>query len=303
MVGEALHQTDHVVGVPAEGGCAGQQRDTAFEAGQRVREPLGRWLAIDDGAGFRQQRTAEFGLFVAQHHPHTGAGGGQCGGDAGGAGADHQDLAMGVLVDVAVWIGLLWGFPQAGGGADRGFVEPGPERRRPQEGLVIEPRRQQRAEPSGGGAEVEAQRWKAVLAGGGQSLVQFDLSGTQVGCDPTAPAIDGDQGIRFLRSRRQDASGAVVFERAADQVDAIRQQGRGQCVARVSRVGAAVEAETDVPTAGDAAPGCEAEGLGHGLAVPEIRSVTVSRVALKKRPQPNWCRHLSLCRPLGLDRM
>ena len=290
VIGHPLQQTNQIVGIPAERRGARQEGNAPFQASQRIRQPIGRRLALDDGVGLGQQGTARFGLFIAQHDPRAGAGGGHGGGDAGRAGADHQHVAMGVLVQVPVGIGLGWRAAQAGGGADRRFIDPLPERRRPEEGLVVKPSRQQRSGKPGRRAEVEAQRRKAVLAAGVQPVVQFHLRGAEIGRDPPAhapaPAIDGDQGVRLLRPGRQNAARAMVFERAPEEVHAVRQQGRRQRVTFESRVVSAVETKADFVAPDDAAAGVQAIWLAHGLLVAAMRSVTVSRTALKNRPQP-----------------
>ena len=75
--------------------------------------------------------------------------------------------------------------------------------------------------------------------------------------------MERDQRVGFFRSRRQDAAGAVIFERASHMVDAVRQQGRGQGISLISRQGLAIEGETERPVPVDASAGGRAERLRH----------------------------------------
>ncbi len=117
MVGAVLDGDDVVGVVGAEGGGAVQ--DGAFGAGDEfgfdVRHPFQGRLALDGlgqpgrrGAG--QERSAQFGLVVHQHHAGTGADGLAGRGQAGGAAADHQDVGVDVLLVV---LGAVLGRVQA----------------------------------------------------------------------------------------------------------------------------------------------------------------------------------------------
>ena len=345
MVGDAFGQAGVVVRVEAEGG--GARHDADVRHGRQFGEAAGQEFAsrdaIHQGADFGEQGAAGFGLFVAQDDALTFAAGGQGGGEAGGAGADDEDIAMVVVACVAVRVWLGGGVAQAGAAAEQGFEEAVPELPAAwaEHGLVEEPGRQQRGGQGGECAEIGAERGPAVLAGGFQALVEFDLGGAQVGGGAAAVAPQGDQGVRFLGAGGEDAAGAVVFEGAADQVDAVGEQGGGERVSLAAQIVHAIEAEAEVAGALDAAAGFGAHGIRHqpalehapdqqalhhsflaggadhsGRASPALlsgrasparyvarmRSLTVSRRALKKRPQPWMWRQRSATVPRGLSR-
>ena len=263
VVGDAFHQGDQIVRIPAERGGARQQGHGGRKGGNGLRHPGSGGPLIDGGVGFGQQGAAEFRLLVAQNHTRSGGHRPQRGGEAGGTGADHQHVAMGVLVQIAVGIGLRRRSAQASGGADCGLIQALPKGRRPHEGLVVEAGGQQRRCPAGRGAQVEFQRRVAVLAGGAQPVIQLDLGGAQVRCDPPAAPIDGDQSVRFLRPGGEDAARTVILERPADQVDIVRQQGGGQGVAREPGQRPPIEGEAERLVAVDATGVMRPEGLGH----------------------------------------
>ena len=119
MIGQPLGQPHQIVGIPAKGGGARQQGNLALQPRER------RFQA--GGVGTGEPGAAEFRLLIAKHDADAGLGCCLGGRDPGGAGADDQDLAMGVLVDVAVGVRGGRGAAEAGGGSDRGFVEALPE--------------------------------------------------------------------------------------------------------------------------------------------------------------------------------
>ena len=65
---------------------------------------------------------------------------------------------------VVVRIARAGGAAQAGGAADQRLVHALPEAARPHEGLVVEPRSQERGQPLVHAQQVERQRWVSVLA-------------------------------------------------------------------------------------------------------------------------------------------
>src|SRR5690625_4221038 len=72
------------------------------------------------------------------------------------------------------------------------------------------------------------------------------------------------QGIGLLGTGRKDPAGPVILEAARDQVNAVRQEGRGQGVARMPLVAAAVEGEAEALRAVEQTTFWQAETLGHG---------------------------------------
>ena len=81
-----------------------------------------------------------------------------------------------------------------------------------------------------------------------------------VGIGGAAPA-QLHQGVGFLGPGREDAARAMVFEAAPDQMNAVRQQRRGQGVAAEAPVRPAIEGEGEGAGAVDAAAGGQAMGL------------------------------------------
>ena len=102
-----------------------------------------------------------------------------------------------------------------------------------------------------------------MLAGRAQPVVKLDVGGAPVGLGEGA-GFQLHQRRGFLRPGRQDAARAVIFEAAADQPYAIRQESRGQRVARMALILAVVETETQSLLAVDSAAARQTEGLRHG---------------------------------------
>src|SRR5262249_5928200 len=97
----------------------------------------------------------------------------------------------------------------------------------------------------------------------------------------------------------------VIFEAAADEAHAVRQQGGRERVARVARVGAAVEGEGERARAVERATGRQTEGLGCHEAAPggaAIACVAVSRSTINYARQPSTGCQYSRCGPRGLSR-
>ena len=92
---------------------------------------------------------------------------------------------------------------------------------------------------------------------------------------------DGDECVGLLDPGGHDPAGAMVLEAAADEVDAVGEQGRGQRVAGEARAVAALEAERTRRAAVDQAAALrQAEGVmaaGHGAWV-RLDRVCLDRV-------------------------
>ena len=67
----------------------------------------------------------------------------------------------------------------------------------------------------------------------------------QIGGKPPRPARDRYQRIGLFAARPQHPARAVVFERAAQQHHAIREQRRGQCIPGIAPMDRPIEAEAD----------------------------------------------------------
>src|SRR5437867_10416034 len=103
----------------------------------------------------------------------------------------------------------------------------------------------------------------------------------------------------------------MIFEGAADEVDAIGNQRRGQRVTLKAAIEAAIEGERQWLAPIDAAACRQTHGPAHdaisgrgwpALYVARILSLTVSRRQLKKRPHPLVWRQRSAWMPLGFFR-
>ena len=206
-----------------------------------------------------QESAAELALLVGEDDTGAGASGRERGGEAGRSRPDHQHIAVRVEFLVAVGIGFARGRAEAGHPADEVLVAH-PRRARPHEGLVVETGRDQAGDPAGPGAEVEADAGPAVLRGRAQAVVEFDLGGAGVGLGIGA-GLELDDRVGLVRAGRHHAARAVVLEAAADQPDAVGQEGRRQGVPSDAGVGTAVIGEIERPAPIDAAAAGQAKGL------------------------------------------
>ena len=146
MVRDALDEPDVVVRVVAERGRARQQRHPLVgrEFGQRLGDPDAGRASRDGGRGIGEQRAAHLCLLVAEDDAAARFGGGECGGEPGWPRADHQHVAMGMALQVAVGVGRGRHSPETGGAPDHRLIDAVPEAARPHEGLVVEAGGEQR---------------------------------------------------------------------------------------------------------------------------------------------------------------
>ena len=152
---------------------------------------------------------------------------------SGGAGADDQHIAERVSLFVVVGVGLCSGAAQTGGRADEGLVDALPERGRPHEGLVVEAGRKKRRQQRIDRQKIEAQRRPAVLARRLKPVEHLGRGRARVRLAPRA-ATQFDKRIRLFRPGGENAARPVIFETAADQADAVRQQRRAPAYRRQS---------------------------------------------------------------------
>ena len=104
---------------------------------------------------------------------------------------------------------------------DRWLIEMSPEPTRPHEGLVVEPRREQRRYRIADRAKIQRKRRKVVLTMCPQALIQIELCRAKVGRDAAMSPIDRHQCVRFLGACRQNPARPMVLERSANQMHAI----------------------------------------------------------------------------------
>ncbi|MND95943.1 hypothetical protein D3C80_882110 [compost metagenome] len=283
VVGQALVDGEEVVVVVAVHRGARQQGHfrQLLQLGDGLGHPLGGGLAVQGLAGI-QQAAAELFLFVSQDHAGTTASGGQGGGEAGRAGADHQHVAVLVQVVVDVRVDFQRRTTEAGGLADVLLVGQ-PEVLRVHEGLVVEPGRHHLAADLAEDAhDIVVHARPAVGAVGHQAGEQGLLGGAHVGHLGVLGGTELQHGVGLFGTGGDDAARAGVLEAAADDVDAVGQQGRGQGVAGEALVVLAVEGKGQRLAAIDAAALGKTVDLAHAVTPavaaffsPTLASVTV----------------------------
>ncbi len=264
VVGQALVDGQEVVVVVTVDRGAWQQGHfrQAFQFFDHGVDPVAGRLAVEGFAGV-EQAAAELFLLIGEDHAGAAAGCSQRRGQTGRAGADDQHVAVLVHVVVAVRIVLQRRTAKACGFADVLLVGH-PERFGVHEGFVVEPRRHHVAANLAQDAHhVVVDVRPAVGAGGDQTCVQRLLRGAHVGDLGGFGGADLQDGVRLLGACGDDAARTRVFEAAANDVDAVGQQGRCQAVTGITLVGLAVEGEVQDLAAVDTAAAGEAIGLAH----------------------------------------
>jgi hypothetical protein len=308
VVGDAFEGHEHVVVVVADDGGAGHQpRIVAAETGRDGVDP------VVEPVGLGRERAAEVGTLLRQHDPRAAAAGGVRRREPGRPGADDEHVAMQVRFLVSVGVGRARGPAEAGRAPDERLPQRLPGATGTHEGLVVEPRLEERREPLVHGRRIEGEGAAAVLAGRPQAVEQFHLGGAAVGLAPRARAQFHER-IRLLLAHRQDAAGAVVLEGPGDEADTVGRQRRGERVALEARERPAVEAKAQTPAAVDPpttrlqakrpghASSAGRSGASCGQPVQCTRWLTVWRTTFTTRRQPPvWCHH-STCQPFGLAR-
>ena len=217
----------------------------------RLGDPHGRVAAVGRAAA-KQQAAARLRPVVDHQHAHSGFRRRTRRRQAGGPGADDQNLAAPVArrgrrrrlplrVDAA----------EAGHGADR-RLENLPAR--PEEGLVIEAGGHEAREDVEEREEVAFGARHGVDRPRGERDALFEKrrSGARVRLAP-AVARQVEEGVGLLDPMPADAARPMGLEAAADHGDAGAEQRRGERIAGVAAEDAAVESEGDRPGAVDRA--------------------------------------------------
>ncbi|ODN69257.1 hypothetical protein A6302_03451 [Methylobrevis pamukkalensis] len=287
MVGDLFQRAEAAAVVGAEHGGAGQDAHVRHggEFGGDTGGKLRAGPAVDRMA-LGQKLAAEAGVGGGEDHPGAAAGGGKRRHQPGGAGADHQHVAMGGHGLVAVGIRQPARGAKAGRAADHRLVELFPQGGRPLEGLVVETGHEQPGEQTVDGHHVVIQRRPAVLAGGNEAVVKLDRGRLQIGLGARTLA-QGDEGIRLVGAEGEDAAAAMILERASEQRDAGGDQRRGEAVARMAAIVLAVEAEGQARVAVDQTAGGQAMAahsavsrIGAGTGAAARRAAAISWVAV-----------------------
>jgi hypothetical protein len=158
-------------------------------------------------------------------------------------GADDEHVAPRMHLLVAVGVAARRRRPEPRRPADQRLVDPLPEALRPHQRLVVESRRDDARDQAVDRSHIPLQARPAVLADGGQPLMQLDLRGAQVRLVPS-PLADADQRVGLLRAQPDKPARPMVLEAAAEQRLAVGEHRRGQRVAGKARHAPAVEGET-----------------------------------------------------------
>ncbi|MPM07842.1 hypothetical protein SDC9_54151 [bioreactor metagenome] len=265
-----------------------QAREFRLDAGK----PLGR-RGVIKGVGLGQQPPAQTEILVGKDHPRAGPRCGQRRGKPRGPGADDQQVAMQEALVIGIRVGKHRQAAKPRRAPDRGLVELLPERLRPHEGLVVEPRREERREQVVHRQQVVAQAARVVLAARLEPVEELGHRGAGVRLLP-GTAAQLDERIRLLGAGGEDAARAVILERAPDQADVVCQERRGERVARMAAQLAPVEAEAQRRAAldqtagkpGHAAPPFRASATSRASSAPRISCVRVLRVTISHERSP-----------------
>ena len=248
---------------PEHGGARQHPAAGRLDLGNQMVD-IGRARLPVEALPLPQRSTADAVALVADQHRLPGACQRQRGGQPGDPAADHQRVGEGVDLVVVVRIGLHRGAPQTGCAPDDRLIEAVPGLQPAEEkGLVVEPGRQEAADEVVGLHHVEPQRADVVLREGFEAFVQFNHRCAVVGVALGLALVGLDQRAGLFWPGRENPARAMVFKRAAEQLDPAGKQGRGEAVALVALINAAVEGEGQRPVAVDQAAFAQAQRLGQ----------------------------------------
>ncbi len=260
-------------------------------------------------AGAAEQGAARLlGLLQDQDVEAGGGGLGGCG-QPGGTGTDHGYIGMQRDPFARRMVFLPRDLAQAGLRADeRLHQRPGPLR--VLEDLVVEARRHHERDLVQPPMDVTVRRRPRVLA--------FDLhpvrhrldAGTDVG-----DAVDLHHAVGTGAGHAEQATGAVILERATGDRHPGGGEGRPDRVPLVRGDALAIERESDRPVAADRPPVAGGDPLAHadapsgssagrsvGTYVARIAFVKVCRSARNHTRHPSRCNHHSVCHPFTFSR-
>ena len=215
-------------------GRARQERHVvvARELGDDVRDPVHRRPPVDRLVAV-QERAAELVALVGHEHAGARPRGGEGRGETRRPRPDdeHVDVAVDVIVAVGVRGGRR--APETGGLSDEALVGL-PAGGREHEGLVVEPRRHQRAAEAPDDAHRVAVGARPAVDGvRDEALEQHLLGGANVRHRSRRVVPELQYRVRLLDTGGDDAARARVLEAPPDDVDAVGEQRRGERVAAV----------------------------------------------------------------------
>ena len=223
MVGAALEDGEVVVIVVSKSGSSRQNPNVFHrrELGHHGREPRVRRRVVDRLTG-AEQVAARLGPLIDHEHPGAGPARRMSRHEPARAGADHQD--------VAVRVGLVVGLRIRSG---RGMSEPRhapdevlvlhPPLPGPHEGLVVEPGGDQGGEQTVHRTGVEPDARPAILARGGQTVVDLHLRRPRIRLAGGADA-ELNERVGLLDPIGDHAARTVVLEAAPDQAHTVGEQ-------------------------------------------------------------------------------
>jgi hypothetical protein len=138
----------------------------------------------------------------------------------------------------------------------------------------------------------------------GETIEKLGRRRTGVRLAP-CPSTKLDKRVRLLTAGSQKAARTMIFERAADQLDVVRNERRGERIAGQSRVGMPVERKLQRPVAVDKTASLQP---AHGLVsiasnAPATAWVRVSRVTVSHERHPLAWYQSSWISPAGFSRM
>ena len=187
------------------------------------------------------------------HHPRAGRPGDQRRLQSRHPAACDQNVAERISMFIPVGIGRLWRFAQTRRLADDRFKDVLPRRPRMDEGLVIEPGRQEPRQGIVDHTNIEFQTGPVVLAGGHQPVKHLGRGDPRVGFQPRAlPQID--QTVRLFGPAGDQPARTVIFETAPHQHLIVGQQRRRQRIPLKPAQPFAVKGELDGAAAVDQPP-------------------------------------------------
>ena len=295
MRSDALDRGQHVVVVIARDGGAVQHLHVRVcrQRGQRGRHPRDGRLAID-ALALGEQAAAWLFLFVDQQDASPGWRGLQRRCKPRRPGTHDQQIAVQILAMVVLRITFAWGLAQAREPAHCPLV---PVPARPHHRLVVERGREQRLEKAEHSEEIETHRGPGVLAAGTQPRIERLQRGAHVGFGPR-PFLQLHECVGLFLARRHQAARTVQLEAAPQNTHTVREQRRGERIARIAAIGLAVEEKTDGRGGVDTRAWQTVSGFAHarasgnagtGSVMPytaRMRCETVSRATLNHWRQP-----------------
>ena len=260
MVGDPLECRQIIVVVIGHGGRPGEDGHPV-ETGEFLEDIT--QPGVQRRARIIEDRAAGLGALIDQQHTLSLASCGQGCRQARGTGPHHQEVAMGVFVQIAIGVGFVGRMAEPGGFANDGLVDALPPGLGPHEGLVIERRRKEGREHVVDHAHIALQRRPSVLARGHQAVEQLERGGPGIGIGPAIAHLDLDQRIGLFRTSGDGASRPVIFEAPAHEMNTVGQECGGQRVARIAVIELAVEVEAQPTRAVEPATLGQPEFMGH----------------------------------------